>query len=139
MSTYMHHQLLRDTDVMSMAHSLEVRVPFIDRQLVETVLRLPERVLRAGAGPKPLLRRAVGDLLPAMVTQRTDKRGFTFPFGDWLRTTLRPDIQAALDQVKARGWLNPAAVDAVWKEYEAGRAHWSRVWALVALNSVAAA
>ena len=136
MSTYMHHQLLRDTDVMSMAHSLEVRVPLLDRELTEYVLRLPDNLVRRGPGPKPLLTLAAGDYLPDIIRQRADKRGFTFPFADWLRTTMRPDMQAALAQVKAQGWLKAAAVDGVWSEYEAGQAHWSRVWALVALNSV---
>ncbi len=133
---YMQQQLLRDTDAMSMAHSLEVRVPLIDCQLVEMVLRLPEQVKRTGSDPKPMLRRAMGDLLPAAIAQRKDKRGFTFPFQRWLRGALRSEVQAALAQVKASGWLKAEAIDATWQDYETGRAHWSRVWALVALNSV---
>ncbi len=136
LSTYMHHQLLRDTDVMSMAHSLEVRVPFVDQFLVETVLRLPERLLQSGSGPKPLLRRVVNDSLPDLIRQRDDKRGFTFPFDRWLREAACPQIQDVLGQVKSRGWLKPEAIDQTWREYEAGHAHWSRVWALVALKSI---
>jgi asparagine synthase (glutamine-hydrolysing) len=137
MRTYMHHQLLRDTDVMSMAHSLEVRVPFVDPRLAEYVLQLPESIVRQGAGPKPLLQQAVGNSLPPVIRERTDKRGFTFPFADWLRTALRAETQAALAEVKMRGWLKPEAIDHIWNDFLAGRIHWSRVWAVVALNSIA--
>ncbi len=136
LSVYMQPQLLRDMDAMSMAHSLEVRVPLLDRKLVETMLRLPEHLKQVGREPKPLLRRTVGDLLPAMVLQRQDKHGFIFPFQHWLRGALRQEVLAALAQVKARGWLKAKAIDEAWREYEAGRAHWSRVWALAALNSI---
>ena len=53
-----------------------------------------------------------------------------------LRGALRAETRAALAQVKARGWLRPEAIDETWRDYEAGRAHWSRVWAVVALNSI---
>lgn len=135
--TYMHQQLLRDTDVMSMTHSLEVRVPLIDHRLVEMVLRLPETVRRQDGGTlKPLLRQAAGKDLPAVVTQRQNKQGFTFPFAVWLRGELRLQVRTALEQVQARGWLQAPAVQRVREDYEAGRVHWSRLWALVALDSV---
>jgi asparagine synthase (glutamine-hydrolysing) len=134
---YMHNQLLRDTDVMSMSHSLEVRVPLIDHRLVETVLRLPETVRRQNNRTiKPLLMKAVGKDLPALVTQRQNKQGFTFPFALWLRGELRSQVADALEKVQARGWLQTAAVRRVKDDYEAGRVHWSRLWALVALNSI---
>src|SRR5439155_7597659 len=62
--SYMVSTLLRDTDAMSMAHSLEVRVPFLDHVLVESVMRLPESAKKNGKVPKPLLVRALQDLLP---------------------------------------------------------------------------
>ena len=111
-------------------------VPFVDHILVDHILSVAGR-LKLGDGPKPLLLRAMGGDLPKMIRQRGDKRGFTFPFAEWLRTAVQPEMQAALEQVKARGWLKPAAMDATWRDYEAGRAHWSRVWALAALNSIA--
>ena len=77
---YMSNQLLRDSDVMSMANSLELRVPFVDRQLVETVARIPA-VQRLQTG-KALLLRAVPEV-PEWVTNRP-KRGFLFPFETWM-------------------------------------------------------
>jgi asparagine synthase (glutamine-hydrolysing) len=135
--TYTHHQLLRDTDVMSMAHSLEVRVPLLDHRLVEAVLRLPGDVVLNGAGtPKPLLAEALGDRLPSLVSQRQGKQGFTFPFALWLRGALESRAEAVLRQVQGTGWLQPAAVDDVFQAHHAGRAHWARLWAFVALGTV---
>jgi asparagine synthase (glutamine-hydrolysing) len=129
---YTQNQLLRDTDVMSMAHSLEVRVPLLDHRLVELVLQLPTAYKLNGGSPKPLLRQAAGDLLPELVSQRRDKQGFTFPFTRWLRGPLRP-LLAQYGGGMA-GWLDRAAVTAVYRGFERGRVHWSRAWALVVLN-----
>jgi asparagine synthase (glutamine-hydrolysing) len=137
LGTYTCQQLLRDTDVMGMAHSLEVRVPLLDHELVEKVLRLPTAVKRDGAPPKPLLRRAVADLLPPAVLARPDKQGFVLPFERWLRGSLREAARARLDDLA--GLLQPDAVRAVWRAWEGGRLHWSRPWALAALGGWRAA
>jgi asparagine synthase (glutamine-hydrolysing) len=135
--TYTHHQLLRDTDVMSMCHSLEVRVPFLDVELVEAVLRLPAAHKTNGLpGPKPLLKRAVGERLPAEVLQRRDKRGFTFPLDLWLREPLRTQARSMVDSLEHKAWMQPAAVRQVFEDYDAGKLHWSRLWALVALGAI---
>jgi asparagine synthase (glutamine-hydrolysing) len=130
LGTYTHHQLLRDTDAMSMAHSLEVRVPLLDHRLVEAVLRLPPEAKTAGEGPKPLLLRAVGDLLAPEVRARRDKQGFTFPFEVWMRGPLREHVRAALDTRPDFSLLRRDAVEGVWRAFQDGRVHWSRVWAL---------
>jgi asparagine synthase (glutamine-hydrolysing) len=135
--TYTHDQLLRDTDVMSMAHSLEVRVPLLDVELVEAVLRLPAALkLNGPAGPKPLLKQAVGDRLPEAVSHRNDKQGFTFPFALWLKGPLREEARSMLDAVQNKGWLQPVAVQEVLADYETGNLHWSRLWALIALGAI---
>src|SRR5207302_7039764 len=77
--TYTLNQLLRDTDVMSMAHSLEVRVPLLDHCLVEAVLGLPGEAHGKSPFPKPLLATALRDLLPGTISERRDKQGFVFP------------------------------------------------------------
>ncbi len=131
LSTYTHHQLLRDTDVMSMAHSLEVRVPLLDHLLVEKVLRLPAEAKLNGGTPKPLLVKAAGDLLPPIVRERRDKMGFTFPWASWLRG----DFGRAVDPTKTQELgLQPQAVHHIWSQFQNGKLTWSRVWALVALN-----
>lgn len=132
LATYTHNQLLRDTDVMSMAHSLEVRVPLLDHLLVESVLRLPAADKMNGGGPKSLLLQAVGALLPASVRERRAKQGFTFPFDRWLRGPLQPWI---VQHANGNDILQKDAVARVWRAYEQGQAHWSRVWALAVLQA----
>ena len=126
---YMHNQLLRDTDVMSMAHSLEVRVPFLDHPLVEFAAGLPSRFRANGHPPKWLLLRALGERLPPDAGRV--KRGFTFPLDRWLRGPLRPRVDEALEGASI---FAPDAVRALRSRVEAGRAHWSRLWALVVLS-----
>lgn len=126
---YLQNQLLKDTDVMSMAHSVEARVPYLDHLLVEHVLGLPA-ALRLDAGrPKALLLDAVGGDLPREVWDRP-KMGFTLPFEPWLRQH-GEDLQRACLEHKA---LQPAAVETVWRQFRAGRLHWSRPWALFVLS-----
>jgi asparagine synthase (glutamine-hydrolysing) len=135
LGTYTHHQLLRDTDVMSMAHSLEVRVPLLDHKLVELVLGLPATVKMAGTGPKPLMVSAVGDRLPEAVRTRRGKQGFTFPFDRWLRGPLRDSFGAAPDRQSGFAQLlRQDEVARVMQAYQAGKLHWSRPWALTVLQ-----
>ncbi|MFV9504984.1 MAG: asparagine synthase (glutamine-hydrolyzing) [Oscillochloridaceae bacterium umkhey_bin13] len=130
---YTHHQLLRDTDVMSMAHSLEVRVPLLDHHLLEVILALPTSLkARPADRPKPLLARALGDLLPATVRGRRDKHGFTLPFDRWLRGPLASQVAAWT--AATPDLLDPQAVQATHQRFQAGRLHWSRRWALAALQ-----
>jgi asparagine synthase (glutamine-hydrolysing) len=133
LTTYTCNQLLRDTDVMSMAHSLEVRVPLLDHRLVEQVLRLPDPVKANGERPKSLLREAVGALLPAVVRNRSDKQGFTFPWDVWMRGPLKGKIVSMLEAGTAAGRLQEGAVQDVWTAFQAGNLHWSRPWALAVL------
>jgi asparagine synthase (glutamine-hydrolysing) len=135
LSTYTHHQLLRDTDIMSMAHSLEVRVPFLDHKLVEEVLRLPADIKMSGSGPKPLLTAAMGDDLPPIVRERRDKQGFTFPFDRWLKGPIREGLRHPEAAQSACGeMLRVEAVKEVRDAYGAGKLHWSRPWALTVLE-----
>jgi asparagine synthase (glutamine-hydrolysing) len=126
---YLHNQLLRDTDAMSMAHSLEVRVPFLDHPLVEFAAALPGWLRANGRPPKWLLLDALGERLPEDVGR--PKRGFTFPLGRWIRGPLRPRVEEALQD--GRGIFRPEAVAELRAQVEAGRAHWSRLWAPVVL------
>jgi len=84
-SLYLRNQLLRDVDAVSMAHSLEVRVPFLDHRLVEYVAQLPSSVKFKHGHAKYLLVEAVRELLPKEVFQRK-KMGFSFPIGIWLHS-----------------------------------------------------
>lgn len=135
---YTHNQLLRDTDVMSMAHSLEVRVPLLDHRLVETALSLPMWAKTGGKGEiKPLLARAMKNNLPPLVVNRQDKQGFTFPMNIWLRGPLKEKSLEVIAEIKRQNWINPQAIDSIINQYAENKIHWSRIWGLVALASIA--
>lgn len=125
---YMLDQLLRDSDVFGMAHALEIRVPLIDHKVVEIVARTSPDVVLEG-GQKALLRDALPQPLPSMCTERK-KMGFTFPFDRWMRTSLRADLEAELLSARPGDPFAQHAVEAVWREFLAGRVHWSRPWSL---------
>jgi asparagine synthase (glutamine-hydrolysing) len=131
---YLQSQLLRDADVMGMAHSVEIRVPYLDHRLVEHVLGLPLACKIAPRESKPLLTRALGDDLPREVWDRP-KMGFTFPFDSWMRRRAEELTAISLDQTP----LAPGPVRDVWRAFEAGRIHWSRPWALLVIAQVLAA
>jgi asparagine synthase (glutamine-hydrolysing) len=130
--TYLHNQLLRDTDVMSMAHALEVRTPLLDHELVEFLASVPARMKFAGR-PKSLLLHALNGRLPREVVERP-KGTFTFPFVRWFTGAWRHTIEDSLHRLKDTEVLNAEAGWAVWQGFLQGRMHWSRVWALVVLQ-----
>ena len=127
---YLQNQLLKDTDVMSMAHSIETRVPYLDHRLVEYVAGLPPALKLGRHRSKPLLVEALGEALPRKIWDRP-KMGFTLPFEPWLRRHGK-DLEEACVATK---WLQRSAVETVWRQFRAGRVHWSRPWALVALTA----
>ncbi|MDT4966821.1 MAG: hypothetical protein QOJ64_1558 [Acidobacteriota bacterium] len=134
---YMSNTLLRDTDFMSMAHSLEVRVPFVDAEIVRFVLGLPGAwKLNGDKRQKPLLQDALGDLLPPEVMHRP-KMGFTLPFETWMQSRLHDEIEATFNderQFKSIG-LQPDSAREVWRQFlrSPGAVGWSRPWALYVL------
>ena len=133
--SYLLNTLLRDTDAMSMRHSLEVRVPFLDAPLVEYLLSLPKSAKEDSSRPKALLVAALGDLLPQeVVAQR--KRTFTFPWERWLRGPLGERVAEGLTawSPALESHLDGAFALGVWKEYLRGRTTWSRPWSLYVLN-----
>jgi len=135
MQSYMVNTLLRDADSMSMAHSLEVRVPFLDHPLVEFVTSLPQAMKVRKGVPKALLVAALEDLLPSEVVNQT-KRGFTFPWSEWLRGPLRKQIETGLSELSpALGEaMNAQEVQSIWQDYLDGNTSWSRPWSLYVLN-----
>jgi asparagine synthase (glutamine-hydrolysing) len=130
---YMRNTLLRDSDFMSMAHGLELRVPFLDRALVEACFRIPGDKKLQGDLPKSLLLASLGVELPREIVNRP-KRGFTLPFERWLRGEMRQTVETALlGSSPGLASLNPAAVRAVWSRFLAGETSWARPWSLFVL------
>ena len=137
LATYTTNMLLRDTDVMSMAHSLEIRVPFLDHLLVEHVMSLPSEVKRGTSPPKALLAAAMGDDVPRPIVGRT-KMGFTLPWEQWLRGALCDELESVLADLAGdpSAPIAPVAGASLWEAFKAGRAGvtWSRVWSLYVLR-----
>jgi asparagine synthase (glutamine-hydrolysing) len=130
---YCEPMLLRDSDVFSMASSLELRVPFLDHRLVELALRLPQRF----HGPaKGLLREACRDLFPPDYLNRP-KQGFTLPMRPWMLGPLRELCHNRIERLQASGWLDPLWVDRQWHAFEADQLRWTRAWNLVVLGEFA--
>jgi asparagine synthase (glutamine-hydrolysing) len=136
----MRYMLLRDADVFSMAHGLELRVPLLDHEVVEQVARLPGEFKRPDPRPKPLLIDAVGGRIPARAYQ-LPKRGFTFPWGAWLRGPLRERASRAVDNRDLWAGLgfNSEAPRTVWQSFLSGdnRVAALQVLGLVVLESYA--
>jgi asparagine synthase (glutamine-hydrolysing) len=114
---------------MSMAHSVEMRVPYLDHRLVERVLSLPARMKVDRERPKPLLLDVLGDRLPRAVWDRP-KMGFTFPMAQWMRQRAT-ELRATSLESKL---LDRRAIERVWDGFCRGRDHWSRPWALYVLS-----
>lgn len=133
---YMRRMLLRDADQMSMAVSLEMRVPFLDHELVEYVLGLPAAVKKRYPGVKGLLVEACRDLLPASVYDRP-KAGFVLPMKQWMRGPLAAYVDNGLEETIARRLLPEAFVNEMRDAFQRERLHWTRLWSIVVLGHYA--
>ena len=134
---YMGNTLLRDSDVFGMAHGLEIRVPFLDRNLVSYALSLPGKWRTAANGvKKPLLSDAMGDKLRADL-KKLPKRGFTLPQAAWMAGSLRSQFEHLSDTVKNSGLIDPLGVSAAWQNFLADQTGptWARAWLLGVLGA----
>jgi asparagine synthase (glutamine-hydrolysing) len=130
--TYLQ-ELLMKQDQMSMAASIESRVPFLDHKLVEFTARLPQRLkLRRGWTTKYILRQSMKDVLPAQILSRK-KMGFPVPVGAWFRGAYRGILEEYVlgERARARGIFEPAYVRELVARHEAGENHTERLWSLV--------
>ncbi len=119
-------QLLRDIDAVSMRHSIEVRTPLVDVELLGALRRI-DPATRCEGPAKRCLREAPRRPLPEPLWNRR-KQGFTLPFESWLRSG---ELEARLPR---HAWLRPDGVAAVERGWRKGRLHWSRIWALHVLG-----
>ena len=134
LSTYMQNTLLRDVDAMSMAHSLEVRAPFLDHNLVEYLATVPSKH-KFGGKPKRLLISAMADLLPHEIINRT-KGAFAIPYDKWIRADWRLPFEELL---KARdssisAMFDESGIRQLWRSFQEKRVPWSQVWGIFILQ-----
>lgn len=131
---YTQHTLLKDTDQMSMAVSLEVREPFFDQDLVEFVLAVPDSLKRPDY-PKKLLVDSLKPLIPDEIVFRR-KQGFLFPWDIWLRNELRSFCETRLNNMMQRPWIHGPELQRRWQRFLAGDndVRWSEIWLFVVLE-----
>lgn len=131
---YLPGDLLTKVDRMSMANSLEVRSPLLDYRLVELAARIPSRLkLKAGVR-KYILRQSVNPLLPPIVRNRTDKRGFSVPVTKWFRGSMSQYARDVLldDSFLGRGFVNGAGVEQILERHRNGSLDYGpQIWSLL--------
>jgi asparagine synthase (glutamine-hydrolysing) len=129
---YTQPVLLRDSDQYSMAVGLELRAPFMDVDLVDYVMALPDS-LKLGQRPKDLLISAFEAELPRSVYDR-QKQGFTLPWAQWMKTDLKHFCSIRINNFSAR--LDNPSLQKEWQLFLKGKSalSWSRFWAVVALE-----
>lgn len=130
---YMQNVLLRDTDQMTMSHALEVRVPFLDHELVEYVSQVPDPI-KYPHSPKKLLTESFDDLLPDEIVDRP-KMGFVLPWESWLKNELRQYCEERLLWLARTDYFEAEVLMKMWGDFvgDKGKITWSRIWPLVTL------
>jgi asparagine synthase (glutamine-hydrolysing) len=137
LKTYLPFDLLENTDKLSMAHSLEVRVPFCDHHLVELACRIPYSLKQRSGTGKYILRKVLAQYLPQEVFKRP-KQGFAFPMGLWLRKEFRSMVLDTFysRRFAERGIINVSAIRQSYEDHAAGRAdNTYKIWAVFMLES----
>jgi len=133
---YLVDDLLVKTDRSSMAHSLELRVPFLDNEVAAMALGLATPLKVRGTAKKRLLRKALAPLLPKQIL-RGPKQGFSIPVAAWLRGPLQGFARETLsaETLSRQGWFDPATVTGLLDDHCAGREDLSRqLWGLIAFT-----
>jgi asparagine synthase (glutamine-hydrolysing) len=116
--SYMQHVLLRDSDQMSMAHALEIRVPFLDHQVVELATHLSND-LKFPTSPKKFLTETFADLLPNEVVNRK-KMGFTLPWSVWIKNELRDYTESGFQELYDQEVANERVLKNAWGKFLQG-------------------
>ncbi|MBV9309778.1 MAG: hypothetical protein JOZ73_03045, partial [Solirubrobacterales bacterium] len=136
MGIYLADDLLVKTDRMSMANSLEARVPFLDPVVSDLALSLPTKLKVQGLSKKRLLRRAARPLIPAHIVHAR-KRGFSIPAAAWLRGELEPFAREVLsaERTRSQGYFEPDYVTGLLDEHVSRREDHSRaLWGLMSFS-----
>lgn len=132
---YLPDDILTKMDRMSMAHSLEARVPLLDHRVVEYAWHMPLEYKCAPRGDKGklLLRAVLSRHVPAELFERP-KKGFGLPLDNWLRTSLRDWAEAhvTIASLEALPHINPQTVQRLWQEHMAGKNHFQKLWTILA-------
>lgn len=137
MKTYLPGDILTKVDRASMAHSLEVRVPILDHQLVEWVSGLPAHVKLRGSEGKYVFKKSLEKMLPDDILYRS-KMGFGVPLAKWFRGPLKERVRQAVlgDVLSSTGYFDQAFLKRLVDEHQSGiREHSSAIWSLLMFES----
>lgn len=134
LKNYTQNVLLEDADQMSMANSIELRVPFLDKDLVGYVLGVPDKY-KYPSTPKKLLVDSLWPLIPDEIVNRP-KMGFSFPWELWMRNELKSFCEERIYRLAQRDLFNPDVIISMWKSFIAGnkKIQWFKIWLLVVLE-----
>ena len=131
---YTQNTLLKDTDQMSMAFSLEIREPFFDQDLVEFMMSVPDH-FKLPAYPKSLLVESLNPMLPDEIVHRK-KQGFVFPWNEWMKKELFDFCDAQINRIAQRDFIQGDPLKRTWKSFVYGNPdiRWQQLWLFVVLN-----
>jgi asparagine synthase (glutamine-hydrolysing) len=131
---YTQQTLLKDTDQMSMANSLEIREPFFDQDLVEFVMSVPDH-FKVPVYPKSLLVESLKPLLPDEIVNRK-KQGFVFPWNQWIKKELRSFCDEHIERMAQRDFVQGDRLRYTWRLFLNGdkNIRWTEIWLFVVLN-----
>lgn len=134
LKNYTANVLLESSDLMSMANSIELRVPFLDIDLLKYVIGVPD-VYKYPSTPKKLLVDSLADLIPNEIVNRP-KMGFAFPWNVWMRNELKDFCELRIKRLAERGLFVPEEVISMWKSFllPKSQVQWFKVWLLVVLD-----
>ncbi|MEW6201855.1 MAG: asparagine synthase C-terminal domain-containing protein, partial [bacterium] len=134
-NSYLPSNNLHKDDILGMAHSLEIRVPFLDHRLVELAFTIPSSLKLRGFKTKYILKKSLRGLLPAEILYRP-KQGFSAPVGEWIKGKLRPLCEGLFFQKNSEtcSYFNQDEIRTLFNEHLRGHAdHSHRLWALLIL------
>ncbi len=131
---YTQQTLLKDTDQMSMAHSLEIREPYFDQDLIEFIMSVPDH-FKVPVYPKSLLVESLKPLLPDEVVHRK-KQGFVFPWKEWIKKELRSFCETHIDGMARRDFIHGVNLKNTWNLFLKGNPdiRWQEMWLFVVLD-----
>jgi asparagine synthase (glutamine-hydrolysing) len=131
---YTQQTLLKDTDQMSMANSLEIREPFFDHELVEFVMSVPDH-FKVPLYPKSLLVESLKPMLPDKIVHRK-KQGFVFPWNKWMRNELKTFCDIQISGMAERDFIHGDKLKNTWKLFLGGdeNIRWAEIWSFIVLN-----
>ena len=132
-SNYTQPVLLKDLDQMGMAVSLEARVPFFDKDLIQYALGIPDKY-KIGSQPKELLFDSFKNLIPESIYRRK-KMGFTLPWNEWLDNELYDFSDSMINELEIRGIFKSGSVKKVWNNYLENKIGWNKIILLFTLEN----